>query len=74
MWEANCPLHNTDDIKDLTQEVTALGGCISVPVGKCTLGRMFNVHGKPIDIEMIYLIMNPGGNTQKATLFEDQLL
>ncbi len=30
-------------------EVTATGGCISVPVGECTLGRMFNVLGQEID-------------------------
>ncbi|NCB62618.1 MAG: F0F1 ATP synthase subunit beta [Clostridia bacterium] len=30
-------------------EVTATGGAISVPVGECTLGRMFNVLGDPID-------------------------
>lgn len=30
-------------------EVTDLGKQISVPVGKATLGRMFNVLGKPID-------------------------
>lgn len=30
-------------------EVTATGECITVPVGECTLGRMFNVFGDPID-------------------------
>ncbi len=30
-------------------EVEALGHGIMVPVGKCTLGRMFNVLGEPID-------------------------
>ncbi|MBR1724712.1 MAG: F0F1 ATP synthase subunit beta [Ruminococcus sp.] len=30
-------------------EVTATGGCIKVPVGECTLGRMFNVLGETID-------------------------
>ena len=29
--------------------VTAAGGAIQVPVGECTLGRMFNVLGQPID-------------------------
>ena len=29
-------------------EVKATGNNITVPVGECTLGRMFNVHGKPI--------------------------
>ena len=32
-------------------EVTATGCGISVPVGQCTLGRMFNVLGEPIDGE-----------------------
>ena len=30
-------------------EVTAAGSCIKVPVGSCTLGRMFNVLGEEID-------------------------
>lgn len=30
-------------------EVTATGKCIQIPVGECTLGRMFNVLGEPID-------------------------
>ncbi|MCD7769587.1 MAG: F0F1 ATP synthase subunit beta [Oscillospiraceae bacterium] len=30
-------------------EVTAAGTAIRVPVGQCTLGRMFNVLGQPID-------------------------
>ena len=30
-------------------EVVATGGGISVPVGECTLGRMFNALGEPID-------------------------
>lgn len=30
-------------------EVEATGDNIKVPVGECTLGRMFNVHGEPID-------------------------
>ena len=30
-------------------EVTATGGCIKVPVGDVTLGRMFNVLGDSID-------------------------
>lgn len=32
-------------------EVTATGSGISVPVGPCTLGRMFNALGEPIDGE-----------------------
>ncbi len=31
------------------QEVTALGGPISVPVGNATLGRILNVIGEPVD-------------------------
>ena len=31
--------------------VEATGKCIEVPVGECTLGRMFNVFGEPIDGE-----------------------
>ena len=31
------------------QEVTATGNCLQVPVGKATLGRMFNVLGQTID-------------------------
>lgn len=30
-------------------EVTSTGGAVRVPVGECTLGRMFNVLGQPID-------------------------
>lgn len=30
-------------------EAEATGSCITVPVGSCTLGRMFNVFGEPID-------------------------
>lgn len=30
-------------------KVTATGSCVRVPVGKCTLGRMFNVLGETID-------------------------
>ena len=32
-------------------EAVATGDCITVPVGECTLGRMFNVFGDPIDGE-----------------------
>ncbi|MGI6238333.1 MAG: F0F1 ATP synthase subunit beta [Christensenellales bacterium] len=39
------------DSEGLAREmpVTATGGGIRVPVGECTLGRMFNVLGEPID-------------------------
>lgn len=30
-------------------EVVSMGGAVKVPVGECTLGRMFNVLGQPID-------------------------
>lgn len=30
-------------------DVEATGSCVSVPVGPCTLGRVFNVLGEPID-------------------------
>ena len=30
-------------------KVTAMGGPISVPVGECVLGRIFNVTGDPVD-------------------------
>ncbi len=30
-------------------EVVSMGGAVRVPVGECTLGRMFNVLGQPID-------------------------
>lgn len=66
-----------DDIKDLSRsmEVTALGGCISVPVGKCTLGRMFNVHGKPIDTGNDIPDNEPRWEIhRKPPLFEDQLV
>ena len=41
-------LQNTDGLKR-GQEVVATGAPISVPVGKETQGRMFNVVGQPID-------------------------
>ena len=31
------------------EEVELLPGPISVPVGRCTLGRIFNVLGEPVD-------------------------
>lgn len=41
---------STDGLsKDM--EVATMGGCIHVPVGTATLGRMFNVLGEPIDEE-----------------------
>jgi F-type H+-transporting ATPase subunit beta len=41
-------LGSTDGLKR-GAEVTATGAPISVPIGKDTLGRMFNVTGEPID-------------------------
>ena len=43
-------LGNSEDLAR-GMEVKANGGGIKVPVGKCTLGRMFNVLGEPIDGE-----------------------
>ncbi len=50
-------LQNTDGLKR-GQEVMATGAPISVPVGKDTQGRMFNVVGEPIDG-----LAAPKGNT-----------
>ena len=36
-------------------EVTATGAGISVPVGKETLGRLFNVLGETIDLSLIHI-------------------
>jgi len=41
-------MSSTDGLKR-GMEAVDTGAPISVPVGKCTLGRMFNVVGKPID-------------------------
>jgi F-type H+-transporting ATPase subunit beta len=40
-----------DNVTDICRgvEVIDTGSCINVPVGECTLGRVFNVLGKPID-------------------------
>lgn len=43
-------LSSTDGLAR-SQDVTATGAPISVPVGEATLGRMFNVIGEPIDGE-----------------------
>ncbi|MBQ7942594.1 MAG: F0F1 ATP synthase subunit beta [Lachnospiraceae bacterium] len=53
--------------------VKASGSGISVPVGKCTLGRMFNVLGKPIDGEADVLETEERWNIhRKAPSFEAQ--
>nr|BBC77541.1 ATP synthase CF1 beta subunit [Nitzschia sp. PL1-4] len=41
-------MHTTEGLKR-GMEVFSLGSSITVPVGTCTLGRIFNVVGKPID-------------------------
>ena len=54
-------------------EVVAMGHGIEVPVGTCTLGRMFNVLGKPIDgKEDISEDALRWGIHRKAPLFEAQ--
>ena len=54
-------------------EVVAMGHGIEVPVGACTLGRMFNVLGKPIDgKEDISEDALRWGIHRKAPLFEAQ--
>ena len=44
-----CIMLASSDDMSIDMEVRAEGRCISVPVGECTLGRMFNVLGMPID-------------------------
>lgn len=54
-------------------EVRAAGNGISVPVGECTLGRMFNVLGEPIDGgEMIPEEKERWNIHRKAPAFEEQ--
>ena len=54
-------------------EVTASGSGITVPVGECTLGRMFNVLGEPIDGKAPIDSKNERWNIhRKAPEFEDQ--
>jgi len=57
----------------LGMEVIAHGTGIQVPVGTCTLGRMFNVLGKPIDgKEEISADELHWGIHRKPPVFEDQ--
>ncbi len=44
-----CIMLSDSDGLSCSMEVTATGNGIAVPVGPCTLGRMFNVLGDPID-------------------------
>jgi F-type H+-transporting ATPase subunit beta len=44
-----CIMLASSDDMSIDMEVRSEGHCISVPVGECTLGRMFNVLGMPID-------------------------
>ena len=54
-------------------EVTALGDGLKVPVGECTLGRMFNVLGEPIDGKAPIDDRNERWNIhRKAPAFEQQ--
>ena len=47
--EVRCVMLGASEGLARGMEVRALGKGIAVPVGRCTLGRMFNVLGKPID-------------------------
>ncbi|MCR5691519.1 MAG: F0F1 ATP synthase subunit beta [Eubacterium sp.] len=53
-------------------EATATGGPISVPVGEKTLGRMFNVLGKPIDEKDAPDVEEYAPIHRKAPAFKDQ--
>ena len=55
-------------------EVNATGSGITVPVGECTLGRMFNVTGEPIDgKDAIPADQERWCIHRKAPKFEDQM-
>lgn len=47
--EVRCIMLASSDDLSLGTEVISEGKGITVPVGECTLGRMFNVLGEPID-------------------------
>ena len=54
-------------------KVTATGNNITVPVGECTLGRMFNVLGRPIDgLGEVKTDTERWSIHRKAPAFEDQ--
>ncbi len=47
-WVRSVAMSSTEGLKR-GQKITATGDYISVPVGECTLGRIFNVTGDPVD-------------------------
>ena len=47
-WVRSVAMSSTEGLKR-GQKVTATGDSITVPVGECTLGRIFNVTGDPVD-------------------------
>ena len=57
---------STDGLKR-GMTVTDLGAAISVPVGKATLGRIFNVLGQPVDEMGACFYGNYIRNPQKVT-------
>ena len=46
------------------REVIATGSGIKVPVGDCTLGRLFNVLGETVDAVNLWRIRNIGSSTE----------
>ncbi len=53
-------------------EVTSTGDVINVPVGECTLGRMFNVLGEPIDGKPAPVDVQKWGIYRPAPAFDKQ--
>ncbi len=47
-WVRSVAMSSTEGLKR-GMKVTATGDSITVPVGECTLGRIFNVTGDPVD-------------------------
>src|SRR5882672_4193661 len=47
-WVRAVAMSSTEGLKR-GQKITATGDYISVPVGECTLGRIFNVTADPVD-------------------------
>ena len=47
-WVRAVAMSSTEGLKR-GQKITATGESITVPVGECTLGRIFNVTGDPVD-------------------------
>lgn len=62
---------STDGLKR-GQEVIATGQPISVPVGKETLGRMFNVLGEPLDAKSAVVVDEKWPIHREAPKFVDQ--